>query len=238
MRSAPFHFKHFSIAQEGSAHKVGTDGVLLGAWVNVTITDTRMLDIGTGTGLIALMLAQRSTAQAQIDALDIGEKEVKEARQNITRSPWPQKITVYEGAVQNFNPGHLYDLVVSNPPYYVNSLVPPHQGRSVSRHTHQLPFGALLARAGQLLSPKGRFATILPYATGLHFLKMSSAQGLYAVRKTTFRARTHKPPERLLMELSRSPGPIAEENEIILYSAGNDWSEEYRHLTRDFYLKC
>lgn len=237
MRSASFHFKRFSVFQRVSSHKVGTDGVLLGAWAGTSATDSRMLDIGTGTGLIALMLAQRTPPKTQIDAIDIGRPEVQEARKNIACSPWPQKITVYEGAVQHFDPGYAYNLVVSNPPYFVNSLIPPDQRRRTSRHTGELPFGELLAAVLRLLAPKGRFAAIFPYREGLQFLKMSAAQGMHPVRSATFRTRTNKPPERLLIELSRSAGP-ATAGDIVLYSEGQEWSEDYRRLMHDFYLKA
>lgn len=236
MRSKAFHFRHFSVVQEGSSHKVGTDGVLLGAWVNIEPAATHYLDVGTGSGLIALMLAQRTPPQVRIDAIDIGKEEVLQARENIKCSPWPHKVTVYEGTIQNFNPGYAYDLVASNPPYFVNSLLPTDQRRSGSRHTRELPFGELLTSALKLLSPDGRLALILPYTEGQHFLKMSAALGLHLVRRATFRARTDKPSERLLMELSRRNGPL-DEGEIILCGEGDEWSDEYRHLTRDFYLK-
>lgn len=236
MRSKPFHFKRFTVVQEGSSHKVGTDGVLLGAWVQMRMKDTHILDVGTGTGLIALMLAQRTPPEVQIDAIDIGKHEVQLARENIKRSPWPHRVTVHEGGVQNFYPGNFYDLVVSNPPYFVNSLAPPDQRRSASRHTHQLPFEELLASALNLLAPAGRLAVILPHAEGLQFLKMGALRGLHPLRKTIFRARADKPPERLLVELSRGGGPT-EESEIVLYAEGNSWSDEYIRLTRDFYIR-
>lgn len=236
MRSKPFHFKRFTVVQEGSSHKVGTDGVLLGAWVQMRMKDTHILDVGTGTGLIALMLAQRTPPEVQIDAIDIGKQEVQLARENIKRSPWPNRVTVHEAAVQNFYSGSFYDLVVSNPPYFVNSLAPPDQRRSASRHTVKLPFEELLASALNLLAPEGRLAVILPHAEGLQFLKMGVLRGLHPLRKTIFRARADKPPERLLVELSRGVGRT-EESEIVLYAEGGSWSDEYIRLTRDFYIK-
>jgi len=236
MGSKPFQFKQFNVAQNRCTHKVGTDGVLLGAWVNIQESDRTMLDVGTGSGLIALMLAQRSCAETRIDALDIAAPEVEQAKENVQRSPWPEKIHVYQKPVQKFACERKYDLIVSNPPYFVNCLLPPEKKRSVARHTRELSFEDLLQNASRLLSPAGRLAVILPYDEGVKFIDLGQEYQLFLVRQTAFRAREHKPYERLLLELAHeSKSPV--ENEITLFAAGETWSESYKTLIRDFYLK-
>ena len=236
MASKPFRFKRFQVDDSASTHKVGTDGVLLGSWVSVLESDRRLLDIGTGSGLIALMLAQRSHADAQIDAIEIEEADALQARGNVARSPWPEKITVQHIALQNFSAALRYDVIVSNPPFFVNSLLPPEKRRSQARHTHSLAFEDLFASAAVLLQPLGRFGIVLPYSEADYIAQLSSEVGLYLTRMTTFRTRPHKPVERLLAEFSRRETPV-EKSELTLYSNGDNWAKEYKELTRDFYLK-
>ena len=149
-----FRFKHFSVEQNRCAMKVGTDGVLLGAWVPVRDTDRRVLDIGTGTGLIALMLAQR-TAGARITALDVDPACAEQARENADASPWGGRIETVCAPVQAFG-AEPFDLIVSNPPFYDNSLPSPDAARTTARHTASLPFAELLDAVGRLLAPEGR----------------------------------------------------------------------------------
>ncbi len=236
MGSEPFHFKQFRVAQNQCTHKVGTDGVLLGAWVTVKENERNILDVGTGSGLIALMLAQRTNPSSRIDAVEIEAEDAQQARDNVQQSPWPEKITIYQEAVQRFNPEKKYDLMVSNPPYFVNSRLPPEEKRSQARHTHQLSYQDLLVTVSRLLNKAGRLAVILPYAEGLKFLDLSQSFHLIPVRKTAFRSRAHKPVERLLLELAYA-GKLEAEQEIILYESGENWSEDYKKLTREFYLR-
>jgi len=236
MGSKAFQFKKFSVAQDLCTHKVGTDGVLLGAWVKVHETDRSVLDIGTGSGLIAIMLAQRCPSATRIDALDIEASDVQQAKANVQRSPWPEKIAVHYSAVQDFFPDKQYDLIVSNPPWFTGSLLPPDEKRGQARHTNELSFEDLLTHASRLLSQAGRLGLILPYAEGLRFIELARSNGLPPLRKCTFRTRAHKPPERLLLEFSRR-AKQQEEEELILYGEADQWSEAYRDLTAAFYLK-
>ena len=238
MGSKPFQFKKFSIAQDVCTHKVGTDGVLLGAWVSVSETDVAALDIGTGSGLLAIMLAQRTSPQARIDALDIELRDIQQARQNVQRSPWPEKINVVHTSLQKFYPDKRYDLIVSNPPFFVSSLLPPDAKRTLARHTLGLSFKDLLQNAVRLLSVAGRLAVILPFIGGRHFVNQAQAYDLFPQRQSIFRSRVHKPPERLLVELSRTQEPQRQEEEIVLYGDGDEWSDQYKRLTREFYLKA
>lgn len=234
-RSADFHFKKFTVTHDRSTHKVGTDGVLLGAWVNVEKA-TQILDIGTGTGVIALMLAQRSNDKAQIDAIEIESEDATLAAENIRRSPWPEKIQVVNTSIQEFFPPVKYDLIVSNPPYFINSWKPPDNKRSAARHTDELSYVELLQSVSQLLKDEGVFGIILPYLEGTMFIEMARSFKLFPRRQLIFRSRHNKPPERILVEFSRHLVE-PESEELILHSEGNDWSEAYKNLTRDFYLK-
>ncbi|HEY9487367.1 MAG TPA: methyltransferase [Chryseosolibacter sp.] len=232
----PFHFKHFNVAQDHCTHKVGTDGVLLGAWVNIRKCDRLLLDVGTGSGLIALMLAQRTAGEAYIDAIDIETKNVAQARENVAQSVWREKISVHLGPVQQFFPEKRYDLIVSNPPYFVNSLLPQEKERSRARHTQPLSFEDLTQSIKRLLARNGRFSAILPHAEGTNFLSIAAAVGLIPVRKCLFRSRPHKSVERILLELAFD-GQAEPEKEIVLYAELETWSPEYQNLIRDFYLK-
>jgi tRNA1Val (adenine37-N6)-methyltransferase len=231
-----FHFKQFSISHDRSTHKVGTDGVLLGAWVNVDGA-SRILDIGTGSGVVAIMLAQRTSPSAKIDAVEIQESDAKQAEANVKNSPWSEKVSVIHSAIQDFKPDHQYDLIVSNPPFFINSWLPPDQSRSKARHSHELSFPDLVANISQLLVPEGKFSVILPFTEGRQFIRLAEGLGFFLSRKMSFRSRQDKPIERLLIEFSRTAGDVKEE-ELVLYVKNEEWTEEYRALTRDFYLKA
>lgn len=235
MTSQPFRFKKFTVAYDRCTHKVGTDAVLLGSWVNTAQTDN-ILDIGTGSGIIALMLGQRTGDKTSIDAIEVQPDDAEQARENVAHSPWPNKIAVHTGAAQTFFPEKRYDLIVSNPPYFSKSLLPPDSKRSVARHTGDLSFKDLLQTAVRLLSPFGRLAVILPYAEAVHFIDLAKDFALFPLRITNFRARHHKPVERVLLEFS-SKQTNAVISEISLYDKADEWSDTYRALTRDFYLR-
>jgi tRNA1Val (adenine37-N6)-methyltransferase len=237
MGSKPFQFKQFSVAQDRSTHKVGTDGVLLGAWVRLHADIRSVLDVGTGTGLIALMLAQRTSENTTIDAVEVEEEDARQAKENVQHSPWAGKIRIHISRVQDFLPEKKYDLVISNPPYFVNSWLPPENKRSQARHAQLLPFEDLLRHSHRLLAPGGRLAVILPYTEGLMFINLARSFGLFPSRRTAFRSRAHKPLERVLVELSSEGGYEQPENELVLYTHGDTWSDEYRSLTRAFYLR-
>ncbi len=230
-----FHFKKFSVAHAGSTMKVGTDAVLLGAWANVNDAK-RVLDIGTGSGTIALMLAQRTSENTMIDAVEIEETDFRQAHENFIQSPWTQKIHVHHSSIQNFYPDKLYDIVVSNPPYFNKSQKPPDEKRSQTRHTVALSYEDLLAAATRLLTDAGSLNVILPYVEGLEFMELAKRYNLFCLRQFSFKTREHKPIERWLLEYSKMPRSV-QTGEIVLYKEGDDWSDSYRSLTRDFYLK-
>ena len=232
----PFRFKQFMVYHDRATMKVGTDAVLLGAWVDTSGVDTA-LDIGTGSGIIALMLAQRTAPYARIDAVEADPKSVLDADENIACSPWPKKIITHPVAIQEFCPQHQYDLVVSNPPYFVNSLLPPTANRQEARHTKSLSYEALLKAAQRLLRPTGKFAVILPTKEGDQFQITAKEYGFNCSRRLAFYTRTHKPQERWLLEFVFDQVEPATEK-LILYDKGNEWTQGYRALTGDFYLSA
>jgi tRNA1Val (adenine37-N6)-methyltransferase len=230
-----FHFKQFSVSHKRSSMKVGTDGVLLGAWVDVQNTK-RILDVGTGTGVIALMLAQRTTPGTRIDAVELSDEACLDAAENFANSPWREKITLHHMSVQSFSPKHQFDLIVSNPPYFINSYKPADKMRHQARHTDSLSFLELLQTSSKWLTPDGRLAVILPAHEGATFLSLTRNFSLHCIRQWMFRSRQHKPVERLLFEFSGQPNPL-EARELCLYEDnGDQWTEEYVAITRDFYL--
>jgi tRNA1Val (adenine37-N6)-methyltransferase len=229
-----FKFKQFNIGHSQATMKVGTDGVLLGAWTSL-LNSKRILDVGTGSGVIALMLAQRTQPEVYIDAIDLSLEDCEVAKENVAQSPWPEKIKVHHSALQNFS-AEPYDLIVSNPPYFINSYKPPTEKRTRARHTETLSQQDLLLHGKRLLHPNGRLSVILPETEAHHLISLSARQGWFCNRKCTFRSRANKPVERLLLELSFQPLPESIQ-ELVLYQKDEVWSEAYQELTRDFYLK-
>jgi len=229
-----FHFKKFSVKHDRCAHKVGTDGVLLGAWADVKYA-TRILDIGAGSGVIALMMAQRSEHDTHIDAIDISEEDCEQAKRNVASSPWPEKIKIVNRALQKFVSAP-YDLIVSNPPFFTDSARPLAAERTRARHTETLPPGAMLENVKRLIMPAGKLCLILPVTEAERFLALAKAEGWYCSRLCEFRARENKPPERFLIQLQLQKHELKKEN-LILYEHGEMWTSAYKNLTRDFYLK-
>jgi tRNA1Val (adenine37-N6)-methyltransferase len=242
MAAAAFHFKKFSLDQSGAAHPVGTDGVLLGAWVELGAAGS-VLDIGTGTGLVALMLAQRSAGAAAppgIWAIDLHPASAECARRNAAASPWAGRLQVACCAVQDFVPSQSPDgfgLIVSNPPFFSETTKSPDALRNLGRHTDSLPFSDLLASVLRLLAPGGLFAVVLPYEAGRRLCEMAVPMGLYPTRELLVRGRPARPVERLLLQFERQPLGFRRETLAIYTENGGGYSEEYRALTADFYLK-
>ncbi|MCC6281863.1 MAG: methyltransferase [Saprospiraceae bacterium] len=238
MASSEFHFKRCSIAQDGVTQQVGTDAVLLGAWANVAEAH-RMLDIGTGTGVIALMLAQRTEniPQVWIDAVEIHPASAACAGLNFAASPWSDRLRVWEMSVQEFaqNAEHQFDLIVSNPPFFSETTRAPDETRRLGRHTATLPPGEMLAAVRRLLAPGGRFVVVLPVQEGLRLCELSVPNGLYWTRILEVRARRDKPVERLLIQFEKNPYNF-QRTSLLIYEEGLRYSNEYQELTKDFYL--
>ena len=228
-----FRFKQFAIEQEDVAMKVGTDGVLLGAWAACDGAK-RILDIGTGTGVIALMSAQRNT-EAKIYAVEIDETATRRARSNFEMSPWAERLEVENCAVQEFDPNEKFDLIISNPPYFIDSLLPPDAKRSTARHTHDLSFEELDKAVCRLLADGGKFALILPTA---EFEKYLSLTQLHLARRCDIHPTTGASTKRIMAEFSKSKtAEIVRESIAIERERRGDYTDEYRTLTKDFYLK-
>ncbi len=230
----PFRFKQFEIRHERCTMKVGTDAVLLGAWVTVSGAK-RLLDVGTGSGVLALMLAQRTSKEVKIDAVEISHDDFVQAEENAANSDWQEKITNHHTSIQEYVSEIRYDLIVSNPPYFMKSLLPASNRRKQARHTLSLSYDELVIAAKRLLSPTGIFSVILPTSEGDRFLSLASASGLHCSRRLAFYSRKQKTQERWLMEFSFKPVSMVTES-LVLYDRGMEWSDEYKNLTRDFYL--
>lgn len=216
--------------------KVGTDAVLLGAWVEVGEAKS-ILDIGTGSGVIALMMAQRSDFGAHVDAVEPDMGSVNQARENVRLSPWPDKVEIFNTSIQQFETDKKYDLIVCNPPYFSKSLLPPMARRQTARHTETLSFEELLVSAKNLLTPHGTLAVILPFSEGSQFLSLSESHKLTCYRSTAFYSREGKPQERWLLQFSRkNEAPLASAT-LVLYETGDQWTKAYSELTKEFYLR-
>ena len=229
-----FQFKQFTIHQQRSAMKVGTDGVLVGAWASVRANDRTILDIGTGTGLIALMLAQRNP-EAEVVAVEIDSESAAQARDNVAASLWSDRVTVEECAVQDFVSDRKFDLIVSNPPYFVDSQKCPDGSRNTARHTDTLSFSELMETAERLLAPDGRFAVIVPAEAAMSVV---AAGNLHLVRRCDVHTKPNAQPKRVMLEFSpRFEGAAIREELTIGDGTNGGYSPEYVALTRDFYLK-
>lgn len=233
MSNPYFTFKKFTVRHDRCAMKVGTDGVLLGAWTDIN-RSRRILDIGTGTGLIAMMLAQRAE-DARITAIDIDTDAVSQAQENIAASPWDDRIEVAHEDIRTYAPTALFDTIVSNPPYFVNSLKCPDRQRNTARHTDTLDALSLLESVSVLLAPEGRFSLILPAAQSDDFVRLATRCGLCLSRHTAVITRPGLPPKRSLMEFRKTPGSCLSD-ELTVELERHVYSEEYVALTGDFYL--
>jgi tRNA1Val (adenine37-N6)-methyltransferase len=233
----PFQFKQFVIHQDRCTMKVGTDGVLLGAWADVTGV-RKVLDIGAGTGVIAVMLGQR-TESAEVHAVEIDKDSFCQARENMAAAPWGERLRVLHVSIQEYMRGaeDRYDLIVSNPPFFSGGTFSNNQDRNSVRHTVKLPHGDLLTAVRTLLEEKGRFCVILPFLEGLRFEELARTYKLYCTRKMEVKPKEEKPTERLLLQFERQEKEQLRETLVIQKEERNDWTEEYMALTGDFYLK-
>lgn len=235
MPNNTFVFKHFKINQDKCAMKVGTDAVLLGSWVNPSHAK-HILDIGTGTGIISLMLAQR--CGAKIDAIDIDMNAFIQATENIENCDWKDRINVMHVSLQDYihTSDYKYDLIVSNPPYFVDSSKALEESRTNARHTDQLPFEALLHGVLHLLNPGGKFYVILPTKESEPFREMAETNKLYCTKITKVITRTDKPEKRLLMRFEFTHRAFSEDSITIEKDERHSYTDEYKELTKDYYL--
>lgn len=218
--------------------KVSTDGVLLGAWVETTAAQ-RILDVGAGTGLIALMLAQRCP-DAAVDGVEVDAIACVQAAQNMQQSPWPQRLCAINSTIQDYSKtaeAGRYDLIVSNPPFFTGGVLSESESRLQVRHTVKLPHGELLMAARRLLAPRGVFAVILPLLEGLRFMEMARSYHLYCERMTEVHTKAGKPAGRLLLQfMSNIPDTVRKDALVLVETDGNTRTQAYHRLTEAFYL--
>ena len=228
-----FTFKQFEIRQDRCAMKVGTDGVLLGAWARVEHC-RRILDIGTGTGLVALMAAQRSGAE--VLGIDLDADAVGQAGENVAASPWKDRVRVLEADVKEFSDTQLFDAILCNPPYFENSLKCPDAARTMARHTDTLTFDELAKSAARLLAPEGELSVVIPYDRATDMTVSAACYGLFATRQTIVCPYEGAKPKRILMAFSRQGGMHTPET-LCLQDVQRKPTSEYVALVKDFYLK-
>jgi len=231
-----FRFKQFTVFQGKCAMKVGIDGVLLGAWTDVSDVN-HILDIGIGTGLITLMLAQR--CKAVITGIDIDLQAIEQAKENVGISPWSNRIKVLQKSVQEFSEitNIKFDLIVSNPPYFINSLKNPSESRTTARHTVSLTHEELILSSKKLLTKAGRICLILPVNEGLQCADFAEKNGLFISKLVRVKPTPTSISKRLLLEF-RNEIADKNESEIIIESGiRHEYSTEFSGLVSDFYLK-
>ncbi len=235
-----FSFKQFSIQQEKSAMKVGTDGVLLGAWTPLINNPYNILDIGAGTGLISLMLAQRSHAE-EIDAIEIEENAYEECVDNFENSPWADRLYCYHAGLDEFveelqEIEEQYDIIVSNPPFYSEDYKTPDEARDLARFADALPFDELVEAAYLLLSENGIFSVIIPYAAEEEFIALAEQSLLYPLKITRVKGTPTSEIKRSLLAFTRiEQTPLIDE--LVIETARHQYTPEYIELTKEFYLK-
>ena len=237
MSNSYFQFKQFKVCHERCAMKVGTDGVLLGAWARLTEASS-VLDIGTGTGLIALMAAQRN-AIAQVTAIDIEPDAVAQAMENVQMSPWCGRIEVLCADARTYEPSMKFDAIVSNPPYFKNSFKSRELKRLKARHTDNLTYEDLLSCATRLLAEDGELSVVIPFDAAFEFISVAAGKGLYLVRKTCVYTVATAAPKRVLLAFrKRMPdmGGAEESGELVIETGQHTYTDAYRQLTKDFYI--
>ena len=240
MSTPLFRFKRFTVRHDRSAMRVGTDGVLLGAWASLDGA-ARVLDIGCGCGLIVLMAAQRAE-EARITGVEIDHDSALQAMENVAESPFATRITIIEEDIRLLPGAQLFDHVLCNPPYHLETTLPPSATRMRARHTEALSFESLIASVVRLLVPGGWFSVVLPASVTDVFVTLSLASGLRLCRRCDVLTVPHRPPKRVLLTFQLPAAsndaacdvPIHET--LTLQDAQGGRSEAYQHLTRDFYL--
>ena len=229
-----FHFKHFSLYHDRSTMKVGTDAVLLGAWVPVVPTDW-VLDVGTGCGVLPLMLAQRGVAK--VHAVDLDEPSALEAAENFQASQWNRQLFAFHADVRRFTMQCAYDLIISNPPFFVNSFKCDADRRNQARHTDaSLTFGELIGVVRRLLKPDGRFVVVLPVRESMDFIPLAEQANLFVHRRQDIVPVEGKSPNRVNLEFRYGrAGSVASEVLVIRQSDGT-FTEDYNQVVSDYYL--
>lgn len=238
MGSDIFRFKQFEIEQRHSAMRVGTDGIIVGSWADVRGDERYILDIGCGTGLIALMMAQRSL-ESRVDAVEIEPLAAQEAHYNAARSPWSDRVVIYEKSIQEYvlSCDKRYDLIISNPPFFINSPHNEHLAKAAARHASLLPYSDLVDGVVSLLAPTGRFVAIFPYSEAGIFMAKAALSGLYCNKQLNIHPIVDRPIKRIAAEFSFSKSEIQVQDLVIETHTKGEYTEKYRQLTAPFYLR-
>lgn len=233
-----FQFKQFTIQQDKCAMMVGTDGVLLGAWAPLEHNPFSILDIGAGTGVIALMLAQRSNAE-QIDALEIDDDAYEQAVDNFENSPWGDRLFCYHAGLDEFmgEPEDEYDLIVANPPFYTEDYTSGNEQRDRARFAESLPFEELVEAASLLLGDEGVFAVIIPYKEEENFINLAKECDLFPIKNTRVKGTLTSEIKRSLIAFSRNENAVAIIDELVIENSRHNYTSEYIALTKDFYMR-
>lgn len=235
MKEQKFSFKQFSVSQDCCAMKVGTDGVLLGAWLSVSPDMTKALDIGSGTGLIALMLAQRFPL-LQINGVEIDDKAVEQSRENVLASPWSSRINIIAGDIRAFK-NEKFDVIVSNPPFFTDMCDSLNKQRMLARHENTLSFVELFAKVKQLLNKNGQFSLIYPSDRVLEVEALARDNTLFCQRKTIVFPNPQKKSKRILQTFSSIPCENYVEDKLTIETGiRHDYTDSYKKILADFYL--
>jgi len=233
-----FQFKQFSIQQDRCAMKVGTDSVLLGAWCPIENNPFSVLDIGSGTGILSLMIAQRCNAE-QIDALEIDEEAYEQCVENFENSPWGDRLFCFHAGLDEFiaEPEDEYDLIISNPPFYAEDYKTENSQRDLARFQDAMPFEDLVEAADLLLSENGVFAVIIPHKEEESFIDLCSEVELYPVKITRVKGTPSTEIKRSLLAFKRYELSTLTTDELVIEINRHEYTDDYINLTRDFYLK-
>ncbi len=236
--SKPFQFKEFAVEQDKSAMKIGTDGVLLGAWVSLSHLPNNILDIGAGTGIIALQMAQRSLAES-VDAVEINTDAYEQCVGNFENSPWNDRLFCYHASIQEFASeiDESYDLIISNPPFYSENYKTNTHSRDVARFTETLPFEHLITSAAHLLSENGVFSIIIPKKEEQPFTVLAKKNGLFPQRICHVQGTPTSEVKRTLIAFSFQKNKKIEPETLIIETSRHVYTKNYKQLVQDFYLK-
>ena len=233
-----FNFKQFSVQQDKCAMKIGTDSVLLGAWCPIDNNPFSVLDIGAGTGVLSLMLAQRSHAE-QIDALEIDEDAYEQCVENFEASPWSDRLFCFHAGLDEFieEPEDEYDIIISNPPFYSEDYKTDNSQRDLARFQDAMPFEELVEAADLLLSENGIFAVIIPYKEEERFIDLCAEVELFPVKVTRVKGSHTTPIVRSLLAFKRYELSVLTADELVIEINRHEYTDDYINLTKDFYLK-
>ncbi|MBN8643062.1 MAG: methyltransferase [Flavobacteriales bacterium] len=233
-----FQFKQFSIHQDRCAMKIGTDAVLLGAWCPIDNKPFSILDIGAGTGILSLMLAQRTSAE-QIDAIEIDEDAYEQCVENFEASPWSDRLFCFHAGLDEFvdEPEDEYDIIISNPPFYSENYKTDNDSRDLARFQDALPFEELVDAASLLLSENGIFAVIIPFKEEERFIDLCAEAELFPVKVTRVKGSHTTPIVRSLLAFKRYELSVLEADELVIEINRHEYTDDYINLTKEFYLK-